>query len=435
MRDSQKFLAWTAICSVSLIVAAAEAQAGSFAIREQSATGQGMSFSGVAAGSAGLSSMFWNPATITMSPGFRFEGHASVIFPEAKINPDLPTLGLVGALGGTPVGSGNIGQTAVVPATYASYQVNDRLWLGVSINSPYGFITKPDQNWAGQTYGRSSKAFSINVTPTIGYKVTDWLSIGVGLQVQYLDVTLKRALGLSPLAPAAILEGDAYGVGYTLGLTLTPLEGTEIGLGFRSSIRHQLDGNMRLGPATVVPIKANVNLPEVLTFGVSQRLSPQWKVMAGVEWTNWSRLNIVPVTSAITGTAVTALPFSYRDGWFFSVGAEYQMTEQLALRAGLGYELSPITDRTRDVRIPDNDRLWASIGATYQWNEQLSFDIGYTHIFVKDTDIRLVPGNPQFAALPFVAEVKPSVDIVSVALKYRWDEPAKPIPAPIVRKY
>lgn len=435
MRDYHKFLAWVAVGSVSLIVAGTDAHAGSFAIREQSATGQGASFAGVAAGSAGLSSMFWNPATITMSPGFRFEGHATVIFPEAKINPDLPTLGLVGALGGTPVGSGNIGQTAFVPAAYAGYQVTDRLWLGVSVNSPFGFITKAEQNWAGQTYGRSSKAFSVNVTPTIGYKVTDWLSIGVGLQVQYFDVTLKRALGVSPLAPGAILEGDAYGVGYTLGLTLTPFEGTEIGLGFRSSIRHQLEGNLILGPGTILPVKANVNLPEVVSVGISQRLSPQWKVMAGVEWTNWSRLNVVPVTSAATGLAVTALPFSYRDGWFASVGAEYQVNEQLALRAGLGYEWSPITDRTRDVRIPDNDRFWASIGATYQWNDQLSFDIGYTHIFVKDTDIRLVPGNPQFSALPFVAESKPTVDIVSVALKYRRDKPERPIPAPVVRKY
>lgn len=207
MRDYHKFLAWVAVGSVSLIVAGADAHAGSFAIREQSATGQGASFAGVAAGSAGLSSMFWNPATITMRPGFRFEGHATVIFPEAKINPDLPTLGLVGALGGTPVGSGNIGQTAFVPAAYAGYQVTDRLWLGVSVNSPFGFITKAEQNWAGQTYGRSSKAFSVNVTPTIGYKVTDWLSIGVGLQVQYFDVTLKRALGVSPLAPAPFWRG------------------------------------------------------------------------------------------------------------------------------------------------------------------------------------------------------------------------------------
>jgi long-chain fatty acid transport protein len=33
------------------------------------------------------------------------------------------------------------------------------------------------------------------------------------------------------------------------------------------------------------------------------------------------------------------------------------------------------------------------------------------------------------------ADVDSSVDIISAAVKYRWDNPAVAIPAPIVRKY
>ena len=51
-----------------LVIATAQADAGGFAIREQSAYGQGTSFAGIAAGGA-LSSMFWNPATITQVRG------------------------------------------------------------------------------------------------------------------------------------------------------------------------------------------------------------------------------------------------------------------------------------------------------------------------------------------------------------------------------
>lgn len=449
MRPTNRFIALAAVSCAALVVATGTSLAGSFAIREQSATGQGMSFAGMAAGGGGLSSMFWNPATITMKPGFQAEFHASVVFPDAKINPDLVTLGTVAALGGTPVSSGNIGQVALVPASYGSYQVNDRVWLGLGFNSPFGFITKAEPNWAGQIYGRSSKAFSINATPTIGYKVNDWLSVGAGLQIQYLDVNLRRAVpalgtsGIAALASAVSaraatggLEGDGWGVGYTLGATLTPWAGTEIGIGFRSSVRTELEGNAYPALGVTVPVKAAVNLPETVSIGVSQRINEQWKVLAGAEWTNWSRLNIVPVVNTLSGAPLTALPFQYEDGWFVSVGAEYAWSPNLTLRAGLGYEWSPISDRTRDVRIPDNDRLWASIGATYQWNDKLAFDVGYTHIFVKDTPIRVVQGsNLNWSGLNFVGNTKPSVDIVSVALKYRWDEPSKPIPATIVRKY
>ncbi len=56
----------------ALIATTADANAGGFAVREQSAYGQGSSFAGVAAGGS-LSSMFWNPATMTQVPGLQSE--------------------------------------------------------------------------------------------------------------------------------------------------------------------------------------------------------------------------------------------------------------------------------------------------------------------------------------------------------------------------
>jgi long-chain fatty acid transport protein len=59
-------------CSAAGVVlaATAAANAGGLAVREQSAYGQGSSYAGVAAGGS-LSSMFWNPATLTQVPGLQ----------------------------------------------------------------------------------------------------------------------------------------------------------------------------------------------------------------------------------------------------------------------------------------------------------------------------------------------------------------------------
>ena len=68
----------------------------------------------------------------------------------------------------------------------------------------------------------------------------------------------------------------------------------------------------------------------------------------------------------------------------------------------------------------------------------------YTHTFVKNTPIRIVPGIgtssrrrfPVSASPPFplVAGADARVDIVSVGLTYRWDDPKVAIPAaPVVR--
>ncbi|MFO1033989.1 MAG: outer membrane protein transport protein, partial [Hyphomicrobiales bacterium] len=62
------------------------AMAGGFAIREQSAEGQGAAFAGVAAGTDGLSSMFWNPATMALhnDQGYISEWDAAVIAPYSR---------------------------------------------------------------------------------------------------------------------------------------------------------------------------------------------------------------------------------------------------------------------------------------------------------------------------------------------------------------
>ena len=65
----------TAFAAVGAVAATTmtAAQAGGFALREQSAIGQGSSFAGVAAGGGNLSSMYWNPATLTQTSGTNTE--------------------------------------------------------------------------------------------------------------------------------------------------------------------------------------------------------------------------------------------------------------------------------------------------------------------------------------------------------------------------
>src|SRR5262245_17732773 len=123
-----------------LVIASAQANAGGVAGREQSVYGQGTSFAGIAAGGS-LSSMFWNPATMTQFPGKGIEVGASAIFPFANNTPiaaNIPgTGGLLLGFGGT----GDTGLDALVPNSYFTYQFAPNLWLGVSVNSPFGLST------------------------------------------------------------------------------------------------------------------------------------------------------------------------------------------------------------------------------------------------------------------------------------------------------
>lgn len=427
-----------AVSTAAMALGAPSAFAGAFGLREQGAQGQGMSFAGVASGSGGLSSMYWNPATITMNPGFQTYNSISVIDLDGKITPQVGTSPLLGSLP-----SGGIGETAAVPASYTSYQLNDSWWLGLSGNAPFGLVTKPNFGWAGQIYARTSRIYTVNFNPILGWKVNDWLSLGVGPTIEYFTVKLKRATSpLSPFAPSAELRGDDVGFGITAGATITPFAGTTIGIGYRSSIAHELQGTITT-PVARTQINSKLNTPELVTVGITQVITPDFRLNAGYEFTNWSRLGLVgqqAVDGPAAGFTVNGLVLRYKDGHFVSFGGEYDWNANWTFRAGAAYEWSPIDEGNRSPTIPDANRIWASLGATYRLSDKMTVDFAYSHIFADKAPIRIVPGNPALISagpvpLSFVAEGKAQVDIISAALRYRWDDTRVAQAAPIVTKY
>lgn len=398
------------------------ALAGGFALREQSAVGQGASFAGVAAGGGdSISGMFWNPAVVNDVETYQGETHVSGIFGDSKITTKNAPYSVFGTK------SGNIAEPAALPAGYNAYRINDKLAIGLVTGAPFGLATDPKTNYGGQLFARRSQVVSYNATPTVGYKVTDWLSVGAGVQLQYFHIKLRRAVGIAPGAPNARLEGDDIGVGWTAGVNFRPTEGTDIGVGFRSKIKHNLDGKLS-GPFPIgtFGIKANVTLPEMVTVGVRQKVTDDLTLLAGFEWTNWSRLSTVAIPPS--GQVLT---FNYRDGFFYSVGGEYKVTPDITVRTGFAYEKSPITDRVRTSRLPDDNRYWLSAGGSYEYSKNLSFDLGYSYVFVSGTS-KITEPPPALGLPPYRASAKTDIHIVSAALRYTFSPDPEPA---LVTKY
>lgn len=412
---------------------AATAHAGSFGLREQSTIGLGQAFAGATAGQAGLGSMFWNPATMTNFAGTQMEANIAGIFPSAKVTPTVGTSPILLGLGGTGA-SGNVIEPAALPSSYFSTQWTDRVWIGMGVNAPFGLLSSYPNNFSGQIYARDSTVRSVDINPSIAYKVNNWLSVGVGFQALYFKTDLTQAVSPFPFAPNASLEGKDWGFGFTAGATITPMQGTVIGIGYRSSVGLDLTGGLTSPtiPGGYASIKASVSMPDTLSVGISQTISPQLTLNGQFEWTNWSRLGLISVAGTagpFSGLTLTQLPFNYQDGYYLSGGFNYAWSDRLTVRGGVGYEWSPISTTVRDLRVPDSDRVHATIGLGYQWNERLSFNFAYSHIFsVGNGDIALVPGNPHYiTGVPFVGSVDSSADIVSAGISYKFGQAAAPV--------
>lgn len=397
------------------------ASAGGFAPHEQSALFLGTAFAGSAAGGA-LSSMFWNPAALGQFNGVNSDSSYSLILPDTEITATGgPLFGSSGPAGSRS--SGDIGDTAILPASYFSYQLSDQIILGLSVNAPFGLTTDGKFNWDGSRLARESKITTYNFAPTVAYRVSKAITVGAGVQIEYIDAQLRSAAGVSA-GPTQAVKGDDVGYGFTLGVLLTPVEGTSIGLGYRSKIDHNLEGTFHV--AGVPPknkISADVELPEIVTLSLRQSLMANWTLLGSVEWTNWSRIPELQVNCesggapsfCVPGAPLDTLPLGWEDGWFFSLGLEHEYSPLLTLRAGAAYEISPIQDdEGRTLRVPDADRFWLSAGASYKYSEWTTIDVAYAHVFVEDASTVQLGGA-------FQGDVESSADILSVGVRSKLD--------------
>jgi long-chain fatty acid transport protein len=385
---------------------------GAFAIRQQSAYGQGTSFAGIAAGGS-LSSMFWNPANLSDVERIETEAVVTGIIADnhVKLDPE-PQLGFFGS------DEGNIAKNGVVPAGYGAMRLNERVVLGVGVNVPYGLTTEYNDNSILSQTGVAGKSevSSYNVNPAVSVEVTRWLALALGAQIQYFDARLTRQ-ALGPLG-ISTAKGDDVGFGFTAGVKVTPLPGTEIGVGYRSFIDHGLDGTLQTANAGKFDVKyEGVDLPDIVTLGIRQRIGERFRVLAGTEWANWSRLGSVKVKG---GPAPIELPFDYEDSWFFSGGGEFDVTERATVRAGIGYQLSPIGDDVRTYRVPYNDALHLSGGVSYRLDERFSFDLGYTFVAVEDMDIRAADAGGPETNGPFSGRADAHAHYIAAAVKIKF---------------
>lgn len=407
----------------AMVLSAGTASAGGFAPHEQSTVFLGTAFAGSAAGGA-LSSMFWNPAALGQFDGINSESAYSLILPDTEITATPSALFNSGA----SRSSGDIGDTAVLPASYFSYQLNEQAVLGMSVNAPFGLTTDGKFNWDGARLARESKITTYNFAPTLAYRVTPGVIVAAGLQVEFIDAQLRAAAG-SPAGPTSAIKGDDWAVGFTAGILLTPADGTSIGLGIRSKLEHNLEGTFHIpGAITPRPVSADITLPEIVTLSLRQDIAPAWTLLGTVEWTNWSRLpqllvtcdNAIPTLCGAGGPLGGApLHLNWDDGWFFSGGIEHAYSDALTLRAGVAYEKSPIQSAEgRTLRVPDADRFWTSIGASYKYSEWTTLDFSYAHVFVEDAttvqDLGPAPGV-------FRGTVESSADIISVGVRSKLD--------------
>jgi long-chain fatty acid transport protein len=400
----------SAVCVAAL---SGQANAAAFYLQEQSVSGLGTAFAGSAADTPDASTIFYNPAGMTDLDGMQIYLGANVLFPSADFDNEGSTIATPGTGGAAVPIVGNDGgnpfDAEVLPQLYIAAPLwENRLWAGVGVSTPFGLANEYDEGFVGRYNSTKNELRTIDIEPAIAYKVNNWLSVGGGLSIQYVDANLQNAIphpGLGGPSTATDgrtrLTGDDWSTSVNFGLLVKPTDTTRIGINYREGTSHTLKGDVdttlptTLGGATItVPGSAELDLPNMIQTGISQKVTDRLTLLGSVNWYEWSNFNDIPIF-ADGGLSISEQ--GYENTWGFAVGARYRLNEQWLLKTGVQYDQTPTVTEFRSTRIPDGDRLWFAAGATYSLTQNIDLDFSGAYITILNDKRIDITDNPTAA--------------------------------------
>jgi long-chain fatty acid transport protein len=373
------------VAALALAGAANLVHAAGFALIEQNASGLGNAYAGQAAVAEDASTLFFNPAGMTELSGMQMVAVGSLIQPSIQFSSTSPGGGQ----------GGDAGSLALVPALYFSLPLTPTISAGLGINAPFGLKTDYAAGWVGRFQALESEIQTVNINPSIAWKMNDQVSFGAGVNVQRIDATLSN--NIFPLVPGSLvtIKGDDYGWGYNLGMLWKVDPSTRLGLAYRSKIDYTLSGQLSSNFAGLPSgdVTADITMPATASLSLVHKLMPSVDLLADVTWTGWSvfdQLRIVRTSGGVVGTPTKE---NWSDSWRYSLGATWHQDQTWTWRAGVAYDQTPVSDTYRTARIPDESRIWVALGGQYRVDKQNLIDFGYAHLFVASASINSPAGT------------------------------------------
>ena len=347
-----------------------------------------------------FSAVFWNPAG---AAGFRqktFGFYAADLIPRAtyRFFPEAAGNPLVDAKS----------KTSHYLSFLAGYYkpVSDRIVIGLGIGTPAALGTMWNgADFAGLSdgvaYDRSSRVYLFSFSPMAAVKISDAISVGAALNVNYGNFSLKRWGGSAsvgdPFETVDLGQYDeamnGWGIGATFGLLVKPVERLSVGLTVRTPSTITFDGSALLSNLSLHGLPGSSGLERKITWplwiagGVSFRPIERLLLSADVQWTQWSKLAAIstefqdPAWAALAddGTGLGTRSLAWKDAAQIRVGMEYGIDPTTEVRAGYYRDPAPGPDSTLDILLPTftSDVLTVGVGKTFGG---LQLDVGLEYL-------------------------------------------------------
>jgi long-chain fatty acid transport protein len=390
-------IALAATASTTALIGAGAANASAFYLQEQSVRAAGRAFSGEAA-DQGAASLWWNPAAIAGNESSSIYGGISAILPKgdvSNVNTRIVRPGQApAAVGGNQVSKNPLNK-GFLPSGAVAYKINDQWAVGLSVTAPYSFATNYENNSWARYSSDKTKLTTFDLQPTIAFAPSPLIGIGIGLNAEHSKASLSNSLpNLSPLLPDGhqTLRGKGWDFGWSAGAQIHPSPMIDLGVSYKSSIKHKLKGSITtaglLGPlagqnGVINNVTASFRTPWQATASARVHASEALTLNAQIVRAGWGKFDAIRLGAPLNA----ALPQNYKNSWSYAIGADYDVTPVWTMRGGIQIDKTPTQDGSRDTRVPDASRINFALGTSYKITESITLDAAANYVDFKNETI------------------------------------------------
>ena len=359
-----------------LLLAPSWAFAAGFANTAQSATSTGLGGVG-AANPDEPNSSYYNPAAMTARDSFNVYVGDTLIGP--KVTYDGP---------GDADDTETAGGFLPPPNFHLAVPFGD-MAAGIGVVFPYGLTIEWPDDWAGREIIRRQSLTTVDINPNFAYKLQSiGLSMAVGAQIMLASVELENTTILRDDKEVnAHIGGRGMGFGATAALLYQPNDKLTFGLNYRSAVKVDFkDGEAHFDGEEGTPFETtfvdqggstSITMPHAIVAGVGYDIGKVF-IEFDAGFTTWSTYDKIelqferPCEEGQSGCEVgetnpptSTITSNWRDSPTFRLGVQYDVIENLPIRVGAAYDMTPIPAETVSPSLPGNNRAVFSIGTGY----------------------------------------------------------------------
>ena len=374
-----------AVCTTFVILPFATAIAGGLYLNEFGTSAMGTAGAGAQAYASDASTAWHNPAGMTRIDGRQFSAAAGLIYADVKFDSDSDT----------PESGGDGGQAggfAPLVSSHYVHSLSDDFKLGMNVVALSGAALDYNDDWTGRYLGQEVELLTISFVPNIGYRISEKLSVGAGLNIMYGNLDLNAAIpdplppGDNPDGQVKIKDADDWDVGYQFGVLFELSEDTRIGAIYFSGVEPDFSGDAKIKPVGLdADISLKFDFPKMVRGSIYHKLNEKFALLGTIGWEKWSDFDEIPVS---TGGGSAALKTEWDDVWHFAGGIHYMPNEKWIFMTGVAYDTDPADEKYANPLLPVDRQIRLALGTQYHWKENVDIGAAFVYADLGDSEIQ-----------------------------------------------